>query len=235
MIQKMIFSFIIMTGLICADVIVNQPTKISYAKVLEVIDVMGYNYLRVDENGTERWVAITKAPVKAGDKIGYDTKTIMKDFKSKQLDKTFDEIVFANEVYFEQKNEKVFSLKEAIAVKTVKENEVEVMDSDFIEKPFYTVEELHKFRKHLARKKVALKAKVYKVSVDIMKKDWVHLGDGSGKESALTDDIVFTTAHAKLKAGDHVIAHGTITIDKDFGFGYFYSVLGEDASFEIVD
>ena len=85
------------------------------------------------------------------------------------------------------------------------------MDSDFIEKPFYTVEELHKFRKHLAGKKVALKAKVYKVSVDIMKKDWVHLGDGSGKESALTDDIVFTTAHAELKAGDHVIAHGTIT------------------------
>ena len=215
-----------------AESSMDKKSEISYAKVLEVIDVMGYDYLRVDENGSERWVAIAKAPVKVGDMVGYDTRTIMKDFQSKQLNREFKEIIFANEVYLAQKAEQFVSLKDAVMKKPVVEK-VELLDMDFVEKPFYTVEELHRIRKHLEGKQVSLKATVYKVSHDIMKRDWVHLGDGSGNEEALTDDIVFTTSHTALKAGDQVVAHGKIVTDKDFGFGYFYPVLGEEASFEL--
>ena len=211
---------------------VDKKAEISYARVLEVIDVMGYDYLKVDENGSERWVAIAKAPVKVGDTVGYDTRSVMKAFKSKQLDRVFDEIVFANEVYLAQKPEQFVSLKAAVNQKPVDEK-AELVDVDFVEKPSYTVEELHKFRKHLEGKQVSLSARVYKVSHDIMKRDWVHLGDGTGNEEALTDDIVFTASHTELKAGDHVVAHGKIVTDKDFGFGYFYPVLGEEATFEL--
>ncbi|UFH60154.1 hypothetical protein [Sulfurovum mangrovi] len=230
--KKIVLTLALIVNLGIAESDNPKKTGISYAKVLEVIDVMGYDYLRVDEKGSERWVAITNAPVKVGDMIGYDTGSVMKDFKSKQLNRVFDEIVFANEVYLSEKPGKFVSLKEAVREKPV-ESKAALLEMDFIEKPFYTVEELHRFRKYLEGKQVSLKAKVYKVSKDIMKRDWVHLGDGSGEEAALTDDIVFTASHTELKAGDQVVAHGRIVTDKDFGFGYFYPVLGEEAMFEL--
>ena len=65
-----------------------------------------------------------------------------------------------------------------------------------------------------------------------MKRDWVHLGDGTGNEQQLTDDLVFTTDHTDIKAGDTVRATAKIVIDKDFGYGYFYRVMGVDAVFQ---
>jgi predicted heme/steroid binding protein len=205
--------------------------KIAYGKVLEKQEVLGYDYLRVDQNGTERWVAIAKAPVKVGDTVGYDTKTIMKNFKSKTLGKVFDEIIFANEVYLPTKESVPSSMKAMLADK-IEAVETEVDVKDFKEKPFYTVEEVHRYRKLLNGKEISVKAKVYKVSRQIMKRDWVHLGDGTGNEQKLTDDLVFTAPQADVKAGDEVIAKAKIVVDKDFGYGYFYKVMGEKATFK---
>jgi len=209
-----------------------MPEDISQGKILKIVDVMGYNYLKVDQNNTIRWVAIAKAPVKVGDIIGYDTKTIMKNFKSKQLNKTFDEIIFANSVYLSQKNNKLKTLKSSLALTEETHKPEPVHKKPFTEKEFYTVEEVHLYRKELNGKTIKVKAKVYKVSHSIMKRDWVHLGDGTGNEQALTDDFVVTTQQSDLQAGQEVVATSTIVIDKNFGYGYFYEVLGENASFD---
>jgi hypothetical protein len=209
----------------------KQEKKIAYGKILEKKEVMGYDYLKVDENGKERWVAIAKAPVKVGERIGYDTRTVMKSFKSKSLGRTFKEIVFANEVYLPNHTPVIPSMKAALQPDIEKVASKDENVTGFTEKPLYTVEEVHRFRKMLNGKKVTVIASVYKVSRGIMKRDWVHLGDGTGNEKKLTDDLVFTASHTDLKAGDHVKARATIIVDKDFGYGYFYRVLGENASF----
>ncbi len=209
----------------------KQQKKITYGKILEKKEVMGYDYLRVNENGKERWVAIAKAPVQVGDTIGYDTKTVMKSFKSKSLGRTFEEIVFANEVYLPDNKTVMPSMKTLLQPDIEKVSSEDENVTGFKEKPVYTVEEVHRFRKILNGKKVTVVASVYKVSRGIMKRDWVHLGDGTGDEKKLTDDLVFTASSTDLKAGDHVKASATIIVDKDFGYGYFYSVLGENASF----
>ena len=228
--------FIFLMSMLSTTIFANQtlPAGMSEGKVLEVIDVMGYNYLKVDENNTIRWVAIAKAPVEIGDTVGYDTKTVMKDFKSKQLDRVFDEIIFANEVYLPQKNKKFDTLKSTLA-KSVEKKEDKPVDPNikpFVKKEFYTVEEVHLYRKELNGQTIKVKGKVYKVSRNIMKRDWIHLGDGTGNEQALTDDFVVTTEKCDLKAGQSVIATTKVVIDKDFGFGYFYPVLGENSSFK---
>ena len=227
---------IFLMSMLSTVIFANQtlPEGMSEGKVLEVIDVMGYNYLKVDENNTIRWVAIAKAPVEIGDTVGYDTKTVMKDFKSKQLDRVFDEIIFANEVYLPHKDQKFNTLKSTLA-KTVEKKEDKPVDPNikpFVKKEFYTVEEVHLYRKELNGQTIKVKGKVYKVSRNIMKRDWVHLGDGTGNEQALTDDLVVTAEKTDLKAGQSVTATTKVVIDKDFGFGYFYPVLGEDSSFE---
>ena len=224
-------SMLCMTSGMAKEKQTETKRHISYGRILEKKEVMGYDYLKVDQNGTQRWVAIAKAPVKVGDMVGYDTKTVMKQFKSKSLGKTFDEIVFANEVYIAQKAVTPPSMK-AMLSKEIDAVEEEIEAKDFKQKPFYTIEEVHRYRKELNGKTVTVKATVYKVSHQIMKRDWVHLGDGTGNEQKLTDDLVFTAPRTKVKAGDNVVATAKIVVDKDFGYGYFYKVMGEKATFK---
>jgi predicted heme/steroid binding protein len=225
----------------------EQKAPIFYGKVLEIKPAMGYKYLKIQEQGKQIWVAIANAPIKVGDKIGFDKKTMMKDFKSKSLNQTFKEIYFASDIYLPQKASGPKSMKDMLGLGT-KANDPhasiggigmsaapkeETPSKPFVKKDTYTVEEIHMWRKELKDQIITLEGTVFKVSHGIMKRDWVHLGDGSGKEKKLTDDLVFTAAHTTIKAGDNVLAKGKVVIDKDFGYGYFYKVIIEDAHFEV--
>ena len=223
-----------------------KKENIFYGKVLEIKPAMGYKYLKIDEKGKEVWVAIANAPVKIGDKIGYDKKTKMANFKSKTLDQEFKEIYFASEVYLPQKATGPKSMKQMLGLGTAKkdphagmgrgmslEPEEETPAKPFVKKDTYTVEEIHMWRKSLKDQIISIKGSVYKVSRGIMKLDWVHVGDDTGNEKKLTDDLVFTASSAKVEKGDKIIAKGKVIVDKDFGYGYFYKVIIQDASFEV--
>jgi len=220
--------------------------KIYYGKILEIKPAMGYKYLKIDENGTQVWVAIANAPVAVGDKIGYDKKTMMTDFQSKTLNQTFKEIFFASDIYLPQKVQKPKSMKAMLGLSTAKKDphaglgrgispvkEELTAAKAFVKKDAYTVEEIHMWRKELKDQSISIKGSVFKVSRNIMKLDWVHIGDGTGNEKKLTDDLVFTATNTTLKQGDKVIAKGKIIVDKDFGYGYFYKVIIQDASFQV--
>ena len=220
-----------------------QKAQIFYGKVLEIKPAMGYKYLKLDENGTTTWVAIANAPVAIGDKIGFDKKTVMKNFKSKALGQDFKEIYFASDVYLPQKVTAPKSMKQMLGLGTKKdphasmgrgmspEIEEKKPVKPFEKKEMYTIEELHMWRKDLDKQTISIKGTVFKVSKDIMTRDWVHIGDGTGNEKNLTDDLVFTASNTKVKSGDTVQATGKIAVDKDFGYGYFYPVIVENASF----
>lgn len=90
-----------------------------------------------------------------------------------------------------------------------------------------TVQEVTADAAKLKGKKVAVRGKVVKVNLGIMGKNWLHIADGSGPEGKA--DLTVTTA-ATPKVGDLVIATGTIAADKDFGAGYKYDVIMEDAA-----
>jgi len=224
-----------------------QRAPIFYGKVLEIKPAMGYKYLKIQEQGKQTWVAIANAPVKVGDKIGFDKKTMMKDFKSKSLGQEFKEIYFASDVYLPQKATGPKSMKEMLGLgATAKkdphagmgrgmsaEPENETPAKPFVKKDAYTIEEIHMWRKELKDQTITLTGRVFKVSKGIMKRDWVHVGDGTGNEQKLTDDLVFTAPISNIKAGDTIIAKGTVAVNKDFGYGYFYPVIIEHSTFEV--
>ena len=224
---------------------VQKTEGIYYGTILEIKDAMGYKYLKVKEAGKELWIAIANAPVTVGDKIGYDKKTMMQNFQSKSLDQTFKEIFFASDVYLPRKVQKPKSMKEMLSLAPKKQDphagmgrgmtpeESETPAMPFVKKDTYTIEEIHMWRKNLEGQIISIEASISKVSQQIMKLDWVHLGDGTGNQKKLTDDLVFTAANTSIKAGDKVIAKGKVVVNKDFGFGYFYKVIIQDASFKV--
>lgn len=223
----------------------QKPAGIYYGTILETKDAMGYKYLKIDEEGKEIWIAIASVPVAVGEKIGYDKATMMQDFHSKSLNQTFKKIYFASDIYITQKVQKPQSMKEMLGLSQKKQDphagmgrgmtpeEEEKPAIPFVKKDTYTIEEIHMWRKSLEGQVISIEGSVYKVSRQIMKLDWVHIGDGTGNEKKLTDDLVFTAASANIKAGDKVIAKGKVVVNKDFGFGYFYKVIIQDASFQV--
>jgi hypothetical protein len=93
----------------------------------------------------------------------------------------------------------------------------------------YSVSETYEKAGKLDKKAVVVRGKVVKVSKGIMGKNWVHLRDGSGDSGKGTNNLVVTTQDDP-KVGDVVTAKGTLYKDKDFGAGYKYTVILEEAT-----
>ena len=85
--------------------------------------------------------------------------------------------------------------------------------------------------KELDGKKVRVRGKVMKVSRLIMGKNWLHLQDGTGNPMQNRHDLVVTTLD-EPKEGEVVTIEGVLAANRDFGAGYKYEVIVEDARVE---
>jgi len=91
-----------------------------------------------------------------------------------------------------------------------------------------TVGEIYAAKDQLAGKEVTVRGKVVKVSPNILGKTWLHVRDGSGADK--TNDLtVTTTAAVPVELGLTVLVNGKVSLNKDFGLGYRYDVIIEDA------
>jgi len=84
-------------------------------------------------------------------------------------------------------------------------------------------------RKAMGGKTVTLRGKVVKYNGAILGLNWLHIQDGSGTEKDGTHDITVTST-STAAVGDIVTITGTVVLDKDFGAGYSYAVLVQNAS-----
>jgi hypothetical protein len=80
-------------------------------------------------------------------------------------------------------------------------------------------------KKSFSGKKIRVKGVVTKVNQAIMEKNWVHIQDGTEAEGVY--DLTITTS-GTVAVGDTVTFEGRIVLEKDFGYGYFYSILMEE-------
>lgn len=90
-----------------------------------------------------------------------------------------------------------------------------------------TVADLYKNKATLAGKTIRVQGKVVKANNGIKGYNFLHLQDGTG--AAGTNDL---TVRSKQTAnvGDQVVISGVVVVDKDFGAGYFYPLIIEEAT-----
>jgi len=93
-----------------------------------------------------------------------------------------------------------------------------------------TVSEVYAQKAQLKDKKVTLRGKVVKYNAGIMGKNWLHVRDGTGAQAKGDNDITVTTSGGEWQVGDVVTVVGTVRTDKDFGAGYAYPVIIEEAT-----
>ncbi len=224
--------------------------------VIEVLDADPYTYANIKTKNGNIWVAVPRADIKKDMEINFNENMRVVDFESKTLGKTFDVLVFANELQSdkpikkikpehphenkEHSHDKIETPVAVPAATAAIAKATESTDSNKSEdvvakkitstaKGITTIAEVYAKKADLNGTIIKVVGKVTKVSEAIMGKNWVHIQDGTGAEGS--NDLLFTSPAGIAAVGDKVTAEGKVAIDQDLGYGYFYSVIIQESTF----
>jgi hypothetical protein len=212
----------------------TQPPPAQQAKlsgtVAETMNGGGYTYIKLKTAQGESWIATPQAEVTQGQQVTIVPQMTAKDFESVTLKRKFDEIVFGtieNGATSNAQNGAAMGspsdhMQAQAPVANVKVDKAEGANAK-------TVAEIWSGKAALANQPVVVRGTVVKSLAGIMGKNWLHLRDGSGSAEKGDHDITVTT-NGTAKVGQVVVVSGTVRVDKDFGAGYVYPAIIEDAS-----
>jgi predicted small lipoprotein YifL len=199
--------------------------------VIETMNAGGYTYVQVETDGEKVWAAAPEFQVKVGDQVVVPEGMPMRNYHSNTLNRDFALVYFVGSILNStggaptQGVEMPTGHPPAAAAKTPAQIDLSgVKRAD----GGITVEELFVGKANLSGKEIVLRGKVVKFNSQIMGKNWLHVRDGSGDANAHTNDLTVTT-DVPAKVGDTVLVKGKVILDKDFGYGYKYDVIIEDA------
>lgn len=208
-------------------------------KVVETINSGGYTYLLLEKDGAKTWVAIPELYITVGDQVELQGGVQMGEFASKPLNRKFDQIIFSNgptENFNKKRKENAHKNVDMgqPAPGNKKKGPGKVVEGLKIEKApgenSYTLEEIMKKKSELKGKTIVVRGQVVKVSTNIMGRNWVHINDGSGGK--WENKLVITTNDTP-DVGDIVIATGEFHTNVDFGGGYYYDIILEQATLKV--
>ena len=221
-----------------SDSVTNSQTVTTgyTGNVVETMNTGGYTYVHVDTGSERIWAAAPEFQVKVGDEVTVPKGMPMKNYHSKTLDRTFDVVYFASNIPIAGTEQTTAQLPEGHPESSQKNASASpaTINTDFseIRKPGggKTIAEIYDEKGGLAGKEVTLRAKVVKYNPNIMGKNWIHLQDGTGTNG--TNDLTVNTV-TDVKIGDTVLVSGVLVTNRDFGYGYQYDVIIEDAKVTI--
>jgi hypothetical protein len=232
----------------------GAPSASIKGKVLERLDAPPYSYLRLETAQGEAWAAVPKTEVAKGQEVTVAGAMPMTAFESKSLKRKFELIYFGTLGGADAQAQaqpapaampapvgmggeamggsmagnmppNMAAQHAAAAAGHAEVADVKVAKASGTDAR--TVAEVHAQRMALKDKAVTVRGKVVKFNEGIMGRNWVHLRDGTG--TAGKDNDLTVTTGDKTSVGDVIVVKGKVQIDKDFGAGYAYPVIIEEA------
>jgi len=192
-------------------------------EIVETMNSGGYTYVLIDTGPEKVWAASTETSVKAGQRVSVPAGRMMTDFSSKTLNRTFDRIYFVDGIYPEGSLNRTAGQGHGMGGSSrsvVTDAHVEAVTKA---PGGYTVEEILAQSSTLNGQKVKVRGRVVKFTPGIMGSNWIHIQDGTPGDLAVTTDTSVTK-------GDLVMVEGVLSADKDFGAGYRYPAIIENAT-----
>jgi len=192
--------------------------------IQEAIQTSNYTYCLVKEGSSEYWIAFTKMQVEEGQQIYFNQGLEMKDFPSKELDRVFETVFFIQEISTNPSKDSTdgHHLKQQGQKSEVNTADINVEKA----KGGISIAELYANKKNYEGKRVKIRGKVTKCTDLIMDRYFIHIQDGT--ESNGKFDLTITSMET-VNVGGIVTFEGKITLNKDFGSGYSYEVIMEEA------
>ncbi len=205
----------------------GDVTWTTSGEVVELADVGNYTYLNVD-NGTEKiWVAAPQTKLSIGDQVKIPVGALMRDYYSKGLDRVFERIYFV--AFVDVEGARSHGLFATLGQLTPRPGGATGLDLSGIEKVEggVTVARIFDDKAKLTGKEILIRGKVVKFSSNIMGTNWIHLQDGTASAGSNSDLTVTTSV--SVRVGDTILVRGVLLTSRDFGFGYNYDVIVENA------
>jgi hypothetical protein len=206
----------------------STTTKIGIVK--EVLNTTRYSYLELEGDGNENyWIAISKQAVEIGDQIMFQDGILKKNFESKEFNRVFETIYLVSR--FQRITSGQNNSAGKVDDKTITgNNNPSVNGTDNAEqfKPKegeVSIAAILSAPQDYNEKTVKVSGKVFKVNYNIMGKNWVHIRQNSGSNK---QELTITTSEQVMENQD-VTFEGHINLNRDFGAGYVYDVIMEDA------
>ena len=196
--------------------------------VLERLDAGRYSYLRLSTASGETWAAVLLTDVKAGAEVSIMDPMPMDGFETKTLNRKFDKIVFGTLGQKADSNDQT-ALRNAHAGVTDSTTTGPIKVQRAGGPDGRTIAEIYAQKDKMKDQNVVVVGKVVKVNANIMGKSWVHLRDGTGDSETRTNDLTVTTRDS-ASVGDTVTVKGKVSVDRNLGMGYTFSVIIEDAA-----
>jgi hypothetical protein len=195
--------------------------------VLEHLNAPPYLYLRVKTSQGEVWAAVPETRIETGAVVRVYNPMRMVDFESKALQRKFAEVYFGTLTPEDTAAATGPGDNPHAGVQTAAPVEVGPV-AKAAGPDARTVAEVWAQKTSLEGKTVTIRGVVAKYNAGVMGKNWIHLQDGSGAAAQGTNDITVTSLDQAAK-GATVTIRGTVRLNRDFGAGYTYAIIVEDA------
>lgn len=209
---------VIMTG--CAS---PSGDGLVTAKVKTVEQVGNYTYLEVKAKGPAYWVALPTTEIAVGSVISYRGGMIMENFESKELNRTFDKVLFLEGLDGGNPSGMDMMSESSQGSKV----DVEKLNTKVAVEGSTSIGEIFADPGQFDGKTVIVSGEVAKYNPAIMERNWIHVQDGSEFEGKY--DLTVTSIES-FEVGQVVTLQGTVALNRDFGYGYSYEVLLENAT-----
>jgi len=207
------------------------------AVVQEVLQAGQYTYLKVKEGDDELWIAVNAIQAEVGKTYYYKDGMEMKNFHSKELNRDFATVYFINDIGTDPEMKgSSQSVPEQGQMGGMSGQSNMQGTKPVIEKQSVkvspasggiTIGDLFSKKDKYSGKSVKIKGQVVKFNPEIMGKNWIHIQDGTDFKG---DFDLTVTSSSTVKVGEVITIEGKVSLDKDFGAGYFYKVIVEDAA-----
>jgi len=209
---------VIMTG--CAS---PSGDDLVTAKVKTVEQVANYTYLEVKAKGPTYWVALPTTEIAVGSVISFRGGMLMEDFESKELNRTFDKVLFL-EGLDGGNSSGTGMMSESTQGSKV---DVEKLKTSVKVEGSITLGEIFADPGKFEGKTIVISGEVAKYNPAIMQLNWIHIQDGTEFEGKY--DLTVTSTES-FEVGQVVTLQGILALNRDFGYGYSYEVLLENAT-----
>jgi hypothetical protein len=220
-VKNLLFAAIVLILTGCGS---SDSGDVKTVKVLDVQQAGPYTYLEVKGKGPKHWVAVPTMNALAGETYTYQGGLLMTDFYSEELDRTFKEVLFIESLEPEAMDHpEVSGMMDHQGRVPVEKSEVSM---ETIEGAV-SIADLYKNPRSYNGKTVRVTGEVVKFNPEIMDRNWIHIQDGTEYEGKF--DLTITSSEY-FETGDMIVMEGTLAVDKDFGYGYSYELLLEDAT-----
>lgn len=190
--------------------------------VAEVLNTDKYTYLNVKEGEKMFWIAIPLSEVAVGENLVFRGGLLKRNFESREFNRIFETLYLVSDI------QRAASAATQGSEKSMPDGHPQVAPPVHASiKPAEGAIAISTLLKNKAKydgQIVRITGKCMKINPMIMNRNWIHIQDGTADNY----DLTITTAEL-IPVGHVVTFEGKVALNKDFGAGYRYDLIIEDA------